>query len=93
MGESDSYYNPNQPANGQYSSAGYQQQYQPQPPPPSHPQYQQQPQQQPYQQGPPQNGNGYMPAQGYDGEKASFEEQFKVPKPKYNDLWAGILVC
>lgn len=34
-----------------------------------------------------------MPAQGYDGEKASFEEQFKVPKPKYNDLWAGILVC
>ncbi|KAL6355892.1 hypothetical protein LRP88_09475 [Fusarium phalaenopsidis] len=92
MGESDSYYNPNQPANGQYSSAGYQQQYQPQPPPPSHPQYQQQPQQQPYQQGPPQNGNGYMPAQGYDGEKASFEEQFKVPKPKYNDLWAGILL-
>jgi hypothetical protein len=86
MGESDAYYN------------GGQQQYQPQPPAATHP-YQappQQPyQQQPYQQGPPQNGNGngYMPAQGYNGnEKGSFDEQFKIAKPKYNDLWAGILL-
>ncbi|KAF4962387.1 hypothetical protein FSARC_9531 [Fusarium sarcochroum] len=93
MGESDSYYNPNQQQ--PYSNGGYQQQYQPQPPPATHQQYQQQPpqQQQPYQQGPPQNGNGYMPAQGYDGnEKGSFEQQFKIAKPKYNDLWAGILL-
>ncbi|KAF5718771.1 PNS1 [Fusarium globosum] len=94
MGEADNYYNPNQqPPYGYSNGGGYQQQYQPQPPPATHQQqYQQPPPQQPYQQAAPQNGNGYMPAQGYGGnEKASFEEQFKIPKPKWNDLWAGIL--
>lgn len=46
-----------------------------------------QPQQQPpnygYQQPPP-------PPQNYDG-KPAFEDAFKIEKPKYNDLWAGIL--
>lgn len=94
MGEADNYYNPNQQPPYGYSNGGggYQQQYQPQPPPATHQQQYQQPPQQPYQQAPPQNGNGYMPAQGYGGnEKASFEEQFNIPKPKWNDLWAGIL--
>lgn len=27
------------------------------------------------------------------GEKPSFEQTFKVEKPKYNDWWAGLLVC
>ncbi|QGI79835.1 hypothetical protein CEK25_006564 [Fusarium fujikuroi] len=77
MGEADNYYNPNQqPPYGYSNGGGYQQQYQPQPPPATHQQqYQQPPPQQPYQQAAPQNGNGYMPAQGYGGnEKASFEE-------------------
>lgn len=25
--------------------------------------------------------------------KQSFEQTFKIEKPKLNDLWAGILVC
>jgi len=100
MGEADNYYNEGQQ---QQYNGGYQQQYQPQPPPAAfqQQQYQQQPyqqqpyQQQPYQQDPSQNGGGYMPAQGYNGngnEKGSFDQQFKIEKPKYNDLWAGILL-
>jgi hypothetical protein len=27
------------------------------------------------------------------GEKPSFDQAFKIEKPKWNDLWAGILVC
>lgn len=39
------------------------------------------------------NGYGYnAPPQGYDPEKYTFEEAFKVEKPKWNDLWAAILV-
>jgi hypothetical protein len=95
MGEADNYYNGGQQ---QQYNGGYQQQYQPQPPPATFQQqpYQQQPyQQQPYQQDPSQNGGGYMPAQGYNdngNEKGSFDQQFKIAKPKYNDLWAGILL-
>lgn len=70
-----------------YNNGSYQQppmNYQQQPPPP--------PQQ--YQQSyPPPNGNGYTTAQAMEGgEKHSFDQTFNVPKPKYNDLWAGILV-
>lgn len=77
-----------------YGNGSYQQQQQPyQQQPPQ--QYQQQPyqqqQQQPYQQPPPPQ-DGYDPAQANGGEKYSFEQAFKVPKPKYNDLWAGILL-
>lgn len=51
--------------------------------------------QQPYTEGqygqPPPGG----PQQNYNqnyGEKPMFEQQFKIEKPKWNDLWAGILV-
>lgn len=91
-GEADSYYNADQRgAPQQYGQQPpqyhQQQQYQYQQPPPP---------QQPY---PPQNGYGAPVGQqngGYQGqfdEKASFEQQFKIEKPKWNDLWAGILVC
>ena len=50
---------------------------------------------------PPQNGNGYAnPPNGYkpppgppppDGPPPSYDEVFKVKKPKYNDWWAGLL--
>lgn len=80
-------YNPSGEANGYYNQqppqGGY---YQQQPPP-----------QQPYGQPPPQQGYGGPPPQqqGYatDGhEKMTFDQTFKVEKPKWNDLWAGILV-
>lgn len=50
-----------------------------------------------YQQPPPQYGQTLAPNYGgYDpavhGEKPSFDQAFKVEKPKWNDLWAGILV-
>lgn len=94
MGEADSYFNPDQRGApqqyGQQPQYYQQQQYQyQQPPPPPPPQ-----QQQAY---PPQNGYG-GPTGGHNGyqgefdEKHSFEQQFKIEKPKWNDLWAGILV-
>ncbi|CAH0018348.1 unnamed protein product [Clonostachys rhizophaga] len=66
---------------GQPQYGGQQQYAQPSGPPPGPP--------------PPTNyapqGNGY----GYGGridEKPQFEETFKIEKPKYNDVWAGILL-
>ncbi|KAF2455049.1 plasma-membrane choline transporter-domain-containing protein [Lineolata rhizophorae] len=47
-----------------------------------------------YGQEPPQyDHQGYGPY-GYqpEGEKHSFDETFRIEKPKWNDLWAGILV-
>lgn len=44
-----------------------------------------------YQQQPPMYGQNYAPTSGGDG-KQTFEQAFKIDKPKYNDLWAGILV-
>lgn len=70
--------------------------------------YQQPPPQQqyyndgPYQQQPPPYPNQEPPApsqgQNYSGqngvnEKPSFNQAFKVGRPKWNDLWAGLLVC
>jgi hypothetical protein len=57
-------------------------------------QQQQQPQQQYYNQGPPPPPDyGYIPPshnpQG--GDKLTFNQTFEVEKPKWNDLWAGIL--
>lgn len=46
-----------------------------------------------YTQQPPQyNTNNYGP-QSYEatGEKLGFEQAFKIEKPKWNDLWAGLL--
>jgi hypothetical protein len=62
---------------------GYQQQ-QPPPPPP-----------QDYNQSQPQQQQAYAPNGGYEGgydEKHSYDQQFKIEKPKYNDKWAGILL-
>ena len=43
-----------------------------------------------FQQPPP--GYGPGPPPPMDGGKQSFDQAFKLDKPKYNDLWAGILV-
>ncbi|KAK2871599.1 putative choline transporter, neither null mutation nor overexpression affects choline transport [Arthroderma sp. PD_2] len=50
----------------------------------------------PYQQAPPQaqqQQQQYIPQQAYGelDEKPTFEQKFKIEKPKWNDLWAGIL--
>lgn len=61
--------------------------------------YQQQDYQQPYQNGqgysqpPPNYGQNFNPRpemNGYDN-KPTFEQAFKIDKPKYNDWWAGLL--
>ena len=56
--------------------------------------------QQPYQQQPypnqppnmPPPNNGAPNGGGYGDEKVTFDQSFKIQKPKWNDLWAGILV-
>lgn len=49
-----------------------------------------------YQQPPPSYGQNYqstgVPPDGVVNGKQSFNQVFKIDKPKYNDLWAGILV-
>jgi len=36
----------------------------------------------------------YLPPSAAGGkDEYSFEDKFVVNKPKYNDIWAGILVC
>lgn len=61
--------------------------------------YQQQDYQQPHQNGqgysqpPPNYGQNFNPRpemNGYDN-KPTFEQAFKIDKPKYNDWWAGLL--
>jgi hypothetical protein len=100
MGEADNYYNASQ-RGGYQQQQPYQQQYQ-QP-------YQQQYQQNQYEppaptyhsgpnQGydgppPPANGGGGYGYASEGGEKPSFDQTFEVKKPKWNDLWAGLLVC
>lgn len=44
--------------------------------------------QQPPQYGANPNAQGVQPQ---SGEKVSFDQAFKIDKPKYNDLWAGVL--
>ena len=53
--------------------------------------------QQQYSQPPPNYGPGPGPGPKFGGDgaadgKQTFEQTFKLEKPKYNDLWAGILV-
>lgn len=80
------------PQNGNYGPVYSQPQQQPPPsayPPPNQPYPQQPYQQQPYQQQP---YAQEQPSQfQYGDEKVPFEQAFKIDKPKYNDLWAGIL--
>ncbi|KAF2201058.1 DUF580-domain-containing protein [Delitschia confertaspora ATCC 74209] len=50
--------------------------------------------QQPPQYPPPNSAppNGYGPQNGAQyGEKLTFDQAFEIPRPKWNDLWAGIL--
>ena len=90
----------NAPTDRQFDQYQNQQPYQNQPyqnKPPQNQQYQNQnPQYAPeakYNQPPPQYGPNYG---GQDpasyGEKPTFNQAFKIEKPKLNDLWAGILV-
>jgi hypothetical protein len=86
QGQSADYYNgaPQQPQGAYYQG---QQQYG----------------QQQYGQQPPQYGQNYAPPQGpppqqqgyqqngYGADSKTFEQQFKLEKPKYNDWWAGLL--
>ena len=51
----------------------------------------QEPQYQPPPQPPPQYGQP-MPSYTPQDNKGSFDQTFKIEKPKWNDLWAGILV-
>lgn len=65
-----------------------------QPPPPPNAYYQGQPPQH-QQYGQQQQGGGYAPPSypppDQKGEPPSYEETFKIAKPKWNDLWAGVL--
>jgi len=103
-GEAAGYYNddnapksyPMQPQNGyqqQYQQPQYQQQQQYQPQQQGGPQYQNGQQYQQYSQEPPNynQGQSYAPVGFGGGEKPTFEQAFKIEKPKWNDLWAGIL--
>jgi hypothetical protein len=102
-GAADDYYQgdaPGRPPQQQQYQQPQQSQYQP---PPGPPQNYNQPPPQNYNQAPPQDYNdqqkynappeyGYQPP-NYDpnGGKLGFNETFKIEKPKWNDLWAGIL--
>lgn len=77
-GAADSYYNNAQPPMQYQSPQQPYNAYQQQQPPPSY-----------GQNGP--NGQNYQNTSGGDG-KQTFEQAFKLNRPKYNDLWAGILV-
>jgi hypothetical protein len=70
-------------------------QYQQQQPPPSNGNYDQNYSQPPngnYEQNYTQAPPNYGPTQQAPKGKQSFDEVFKLEKPKYNDLWAGILL-
>ena len=93
QGEAAGYYQqPQQGYNGSYQPPqgpppqqyGQQSQYQQGYPPP-----QQQFDNQPYSQNPPTYGDNFVPPVD---EKQTFQQTFKVQKPKFNDLWAGILL-
>ena len=98
-GAADGYYN-EQNAYQQYPPAPQAQQYQ-QPPhaqyqPPSQPPPQQYgmendggKNEQNYSQAPPEYGATFVPPQN---NKQDFQQTFRITKPKWNDLWAGILV-
>jgi hypothetical protein len=76
---------PPQPSNGQLYVGG--------PPAPNNGQQYGAPQQeyeQKYGQQPPTYGEAFNPPQHSDQD---FKDTFKITKPKWNDLWAGLLVC
>lgn len=81
-GQADSYYNQGQPPAQVPPQTVYQVGNQGGPPPSNYPQP------------PPNYGPSFTNGgQSMGGEgKQTFEQAFKLEKPKYNDLWAGILV-
>ena len=97
-GEAADYYTGGPPQNATWNP-GYGQPAPPPPPPPPQygPSYAAPPT------GPPMNGNQhYAPPPPHTGpamngvqqpydEKASFDQTFAIPKPKYHDWWAGLL--
>ena len=95
-GAADSYYNnagAQPPTSHPPQAYGNGTAYQGQPGYQGQPQYQAPPEPK-YQQPPPNYGpdfqNGGEPITG--GGKQTFAQAFKIDKPKWNDLWAGILV-
>lgn len=77
-GAADSYYNSGPPPNPVQSNQGrgYQDPNQPK-----------------YEQAPPNYGQNFQTNGEPQGDgKQTFAQAFKLDKPKYNDLWAGILV-
>ncbi|OAA50378.1 Choline transporter-like protein [Metarhizium rileyi] len=104
MGEADSYANggnergpPQQWRQQQYGQPYGQQQYQEQYQPHQQYQQQQQPPQGYYNQSQNQNGYPQPPPYSFNPPKGNdpnytFDQAFKVEKPKWNDLWAGILL-
>ncbi|KAF2091617.1 DUF580-domain-containing protein [Saccharata proteae CBS 121410] len=83
QGEAADYYQPSAPQAAHYSNNNVQD---------AQPPMQPQQRDQKYPQPPPQYGQGYAPNGGEPyGEKQTFDQTFKLDKPKYNDLWAGLL--
>lgn len=76
MSAADYYQGGNAPANPQYQN-GANEQYN---------------EQDKYTQQPPEYGYGPQVPQGGWTEKPTFNQAFKIDKPKYNDLWATVLV-
>ncbi|MCJ1358983.1 MAG: putative choline transporter, neither null mutation nor overexpression affects choline transport [Icmadophila ericetorum] len=89
-GAADSYYEQDQPQQQQYgmqqpqaySNGAYQ-------PPQGQPEYPQPP---PNYGGPQQKFNGGMNGGGTIEGKETFDQAFKIERPKYNDIWAGVLL-
>ena len=86
---------PPQPQPG-YNGYNYNAPQPPQPPPPPPQQYQyqnpyQDPNQNQYQNPGPETKPPQHPPT-YDQAVYGFEDAFKIEKPKYNDIWAGLLV-
>ena len=48
-------------------------------------------QQHQYSQQPPNYGQNYDGAAAEGGQKPTFDQAFKIERPRWNDLWAGIL--
>jgi len=106
QGQATGYYNSQNIDQSYQPPPGPPQGYQPYAPPPgpsqgyqqpSQPEYQQPPSNEPqygaqepkYPQQPPTYGENFNPPQD---DKQTFQDTFKIPKPKFHDLWAGLLV-
>ncbi|OAL39219.1 hypothetical protein AYO20_01537 [Fonsecaea nubica] len=91
QGQAADYYN--QTMGGTpYQQQNYQQYPPPNNAPPQHyppPQQPYQPQEPKYGVAPPTYGDNFIPPQD---DKQTFQQTFKIPKPKFHDVWAGLLL-